>query len=238
VTVETLARKEDKMGDSTTTEDDNGVPMAGSIGVPTGAAAYVRIPVPGTNGLAIELSPRGHVPAGGSTSTLFIQDASGKRHLRLDYGYNKTTGTIDYHWNQKGVHDNFGIKNHQPAGAGGKALYNGARYFKWAGRTIGVVGAAADVYSIVVADKPLRRATEVAGGWAGAWAGVKLGGAAGAAGGSFVAPGPGTAVGGVIGGGIIGYWGGSKIAGAVYGWDEDTIFNKVPEVPASAVEGR
>jgi hypothetical protein len=229
------------MGDPTTTEDDDGVPMAGSIGVPTGAAAYVRIPVPGTNGLAIELSPRGHVPAGGSTSTLFIQDASGKRHLRLDYGYNKTTGTIDYHWNQKGVHDNFGIKNHQPAGAGGKALYNGARYFKWAGRTIGVVGAAADVYSIVVADKPLRRATEVAGGWAGAWAGVKLGGAAGAAGGSFVAPGPGTAVGGVIGaigGGIIGYWGGSKIAGAVYGWAEDTIFNKVPEVPASAVEGR
>jgi hypothetical protein len=97
------------------------------------------------------------------------------------------------------------------------------------------------VYSIVVADKPLRRATEVAGGWAGAWAGVKLGGAAGAAGGSFVAPGPGTAVGGVIGaigGGIIGYWGGSKIASAVYGWAEDTIFNKVPEVPASAVEGR
>src|SRR5579875_1366442 len=37
----------------------------------------------------IELSPRGWVPKSGSTSTVFIQDAAGKRVLRLDYGYNK-----------------------------------------------------------------------------------------------------------------------------------------------------
>jgi hypothetical protein len=230
------------MGDSTNAnETDDGVPLNGSIAVPTGLAAFVRIPVPGTNGLAVELSPRGHVPATGSTSTLFIQDVSGKRHLRLDYGYNKTTGTIDYHWNQKGVYDDFKIRNHQPAGKGGKTLYNGARYFRWAGRTLGVVGAAADVYSIVVADKPLRRATEVVGGWSGAWLGAKLGGAGGAAAGTAIAPGPGTAILGIvgaIGGGIGGYFIGSKAAGAVYGWAEDTIFNRVPEVSSAEAQGR
>ena len=50
--------------------------------------SILRIPVPGTKGLAIELSPRGWKPKGGSTSSLFIQDVTGKRHLRLDYGFN------------------------------------------------------------------------------------------------------------------------------------------------------
>jgi hypothetical protein len=77
------------------------VPLEGEIPTAIGAASVVRIPVPGTQGMAIELGPRGWTPKGGSTSTLFIQDVVGKRNLRLDYGYNVKTGTVNYHWNQK-----------------------------------------------------------------------------------------------------------------------------------------
>ena len=42
----------------------------------------------GDRGLAIEFKPRGKVPAE-LTSTLFFQDVTGKRHLRLDYGYHR-----------------------------------------------------------------------------------------------------------------------------------------------------
>lgn len=192
----------------------------------------MRIPVPGTNGLAIELKPRGRIPAGGSTSTLFIQDATGNRHLRLDYGYNAQTKTIDYHWNQKGTNAFFKIQNHTPAGSSGEGLYKASRYFRYGGRLLVVVGVGMDVYSIVTASKPIRRASEVVTGWAGAWAGCEVFGGAGAAGGTAVAPGPGTAIGGVGGciiGGIGGYWLGSKAGGAVYDWAEDTIFTPVPE---------
>jgi len=57
------------------------IPLDGEIPVVVGSAAIVRIPVPGTQGLAIEFGPRGWTPKGGSTSTLFIQDALGKRNL-------------------------------------------------------------------------------------------------------------------------------------------------------------
>ena len=96
------------------------VPMSGGIPYAIGQASVVRIPVPGTNGLCIELRARGWVPASGSTSTLFFQDAAGGRHLRLDYGYNVKTRTIDYHWNQKGTHADFGISDHSPAGPAGE----------------------------------------------------------------------------------------------------------------------
>ena len=75
----------------------------------------------------------------------------------------------------------FGIADHTVAGAGGEALYQGAKYFRFAGRALLVVGAAIDIYSIVIASKPLRKATQVVAGWAGAWAGCKAVGAGGAA---------------------------------------------------------
>ena len=86
--------------------------------------------------MCIELRPRGRVPVGGSTSTLFFQDITGRRHLRLDYGYNVQTRTIDYHWNQRGTHGNFGIPDHTPAGPAGEAAYTAARYFRYAGRVL------------------------------------------------------------------------------------------------------
>lgn len=84
---------------------DNGGVISGSIAVGAGMPSVVRIPVPGTNGLHVELRPRfprdrRWRPRGGSTSTLFIQDLTGRRQLRLDYGPNRSTGNIDFHWNQ------------------------------------------------------------------------------------------------------------------------------------------
>lgn len=208
------------------------IPTSGAIPYAVGQTAVVRIPIPGTDRLAIEFRPRGHVPAGGSTSTLFFQDPTGKRHLRLDYGYNVKTKTIDYHWNHKGVHATFGIDDHTPAGRSGRIAHQTAKYFRHAGRVLLVVGVTIDAYSIVQADKPLRRATQVVSAWALAWAGCKVVGAGGAYLGSAGGP-LGTAivgVGGCLVGGIGGYFGGELAAGVVYDWAEETFFSPLPVV--------
>ena len=195
-----------------------------------GLPSAIRIPVPGSGNLAIELSPRNF--AGKSTSALFIQDPAGKRVLRLDYGYNVKTKTVDYHWNQKGTFEQFGIADHSAAGRPGAALYKGARAFKYLGRTMLVVGAVTDLVSIAVASNPLRRSTQVVSAWALAWAGAESAGEVGAAIGTFIEPGGGTAVVGIvfgIGGGIAGYWAGEKVGAEVYDWGENTIFHRLPE---------
>jgi hypothetical protein len=187
--------------------------------------------------LFVELSPRGFVPKSGSTSTLFIQDTTGNRHLRLDYGYNKTTGQVDYHWNQKGTHAKFGIPDHTPTGKAGATLYRGAKYFRYAGRVFLVAGVAIDAYSIVVAKKRWRQATRVLAGWGGAWAGCKIVGAGAAAVGTAIEPGGGTGVGGIGGcivGGIGGYVGASWAAGEAYDWIEEIVFEPVPESGVAA----
>lgn len=196
--------------------------------VGTGVASVTRIRVPGTN-YFIEFSPR-NFPASKSTSALFIQDEAGKRVLRLDYGYNKTTGQFDYHWNQKGTFADFGIADHTVAGSAGDALFKGAKLFKYGGHVLLFVGIAIDAYSIVVAKKRLRQVARVAAGWAGAAAGAEYVGAWGAGGGSFE-PGGGTAVGGIVGsivGGIAGYAGASWVAGETYDWVEETYFEPIP----------
>lgn len=193
-----------------------------------GVSSVTRIPVPGT-GLYIELTPRGWVPKGGSTSALFIQDEAGKRVLRLDYGYNKNTGNVEYHWNQKGTFKEFGIADHTPAGSMGEGLFKGAKFLKYAGRVFLVAGIAMDAYSIVTAKKKLRQVVRVTSGWAGAEAGAYYLGAAGAEWGS-VEPGGGTAIGGLGGsviGGIFGYFGASWVAGKTYDWVEETYFEPV-----------
>lgn len=210
------------------------VPSAGGVLYAVGESSVVRIPIPGQPGLCIELRPRGHVPKGGSTSTLFFQDTTGKRYLRLDYGYNVKTKTIDYHWNQKGVAANFKITDHSAVGRAGRNAYQAAKYFRHAGRVLVVVGIAVDVVSIAQASKPLRRATEVVAGWAGAWAGCKVVGAGGAVVGSLASP-LGTAAGGIGGciiGGIGGYHVASSAVGHVYDWAEDTVFMPLPTLPA------
>lgn len=208
-------------------------PASGGVPFAIGVSGVIRIPIPGTNGLCIELRPRGYVPAGGSTSTLFFQDVSGKRHLRLDFGYNVQTKTIDYHWNQTGTHANFGIQDHTSVGRIGETLYKAAKYFRYAGRTLVVIGAAIDIASIVVSSSPLRRSSEVVGGWAMAWAGCKVVGAGGAAIGTLASP-VGTAIGGIGGciiGGVAGYRVGVGIGGTGYDWAQ-TTFSQVPQIAA------
>jgi hypothetical protein len=221
-----------KPGSETWAVTGSDAPLSGAVPLAAGpgVASVARIPVPGTNGLAIELSPRGFVPQGGSTSTVFIQDVTGRKHLRLDYGYNKTTNTVDYHWNQKGTYDTFGIHDHTTVGEVGRFGYKAAKYLKWGGRVLLVVGIATDLWSIVKSSKPLRQTAKVVTGWAGAWAGCEVAGAAGAWAGS-IEPGGGTAVGGFlgcIGGGIGGYIFGSKAGAIVYDWAEGTFFTPLP----------
>jgi hypothetical protein len=214
-------------------------PWSGSIPAALGAPSIVRIPVPGTGGLAVELNPRGWIPKGGSTSTLWIQDISGKRHLRLDYGYNKTNGNTEWHWNQKGTFDEFGIKNHTPAGSSAEALGRSAKYFKWGGRILLVVAVAADGYSIVTSSNPLRRSVQVVSAWTLGWGGCKGVGAVGAAIGTGIEPGLGTAIGGLLGcavGGFIGYKAGEATAGYLYDWAEDTVFTELPPEKKPPVE--
>jgi hypothetical protein len=210
------------------------IPMSGGIPYAVGQASIVRIPVPGTGGLAIELNPRGWVPKTGSTSTIFFQDVTGNRHLRLDYGYNVRTRSIDYHWNQKSTYGEFGIADHAAAGTAGRVAYQAARYFRYAGRVLIVAGVVIDAISIVQASKPLRRASQVVAAWAGAWAGCKVVGATGAALAAPTTPlGMAAAgIGGCIIGGAAGYAGGSMLGGEVYDWAEGTFFTPLPEVAA------
>lgn len=208
----------------------NTVPFDGSVPLSLGIGSMIRIPVPGTNGLAIELTPRGWTPHGGSTSRLFIQDVAGRRALRLDYGYNVKTKAVDFHWNQKGTFNEFGIADHTPAGGAGEALFRGAKYFRYGGRVLVVAAAAIDIYSIVVASNPVRRSAQVIAGWVGAYAGCKAVGAGGAYVGTLAEPGLGTAIGGIVGcaiGGFIGYEGFSAGAAYDYDWAEGTVFTPV-----------
>jgi hypothetical protein len=175
--------------------------------------------------LALELDPSTY--KGVSTSSIFIQSTDGKRELRLDWGFNKRTGNIDYHWNQRGVFAKFGIQGHTEAGVLGRYLWHGARIFKWAGRALFVAGAVMDGVSIVRAENKVRQTAVVVGGFAGAWAGAKLLGAGGAFAGSAV-PGPGTIIGGFVGatgGAIGGFFLARWAAAKVY----DTVFTPLPE---------
>lgn len=100
-------------GSETWEVDGSDAPLSGAVPVMAGVAnaSVARIPIPGTNGtLAIELT---HPTYKGSTSTVFIQDVTGKKHLRLDYGYNTKSKQVDYHWNRKGAAKDFwGIQDH------------------------------------------------------------------------------------------------------------------------------
>lgn len=210
------------------------VPLSGAIPIAAGQPSVVRIPIPGEHRLAVELWPRNW--KGKSTSTLFIQDPTGrKKLLRLDYGENVRTGAVDYHWNQKGLFSRFGIADHATVGAAGRLAYRAARGYRWAGRVLVVVGVAADAASIVVADQPIRRATQVVSAWALAWAGCRTGGYVGGGIGTAIEPGLGTA-GGAIAGCIVGGYGGYRLGEAagdvVYQWAEHTVFTRLPEVPA------
>jgi hypothetical protein len=102
----------------------------------------------------------------------------------------------------------------------------GARYLKYGGKALVIVGAGLDAYEIYRSGFSTRTITKKAGGWAGAaggaWLGAKGGAAAGAAIGVWffgAGAAPGAAIGGTIGsigGGIGGYFAGEAVAETVY----------------------
>jgi len=205
-------------------------PWIGAAGGGVGVGAVLRIPVPGTNGLAIELTPRGWLPRAGSTSSLFIQEMSGKKHLRLDLGYNKNSQLCEWHWNQKGTFENFGITNHTSVGAPEQLLGKVSKLYRYAGRALLVAGVSADVYSIVVSPRPLRRRVQVVSGWAGAIGACKIVGAVGASVGTTIAPGVGTGSGGLLGcaaGAFLGYRAAERLVGHLYDWSGVELFNQL-----------
>ena len=201
-------------------------PSEGSIPLAAGIGGAMQIPIWGSSGYAIRLRP--YYP-GTTSSFLFIQGPRRNRFLRLDYGHNIASGSIDYHWNQRGSSAQFGgTTNHMtiPRSQGHVAWVT-ARTLRVAGRPLILVAAALDAISIVRASDPLRRATEVAAGWAGAAAGCRVaGGVAGRvgmlSGNPLVAAGAG--IGGCLVGAFVGYWAAERAASAVYGWVQGTRF--------------
>lgn len=175
----------------------------------------------------------------GSTSTLFMQSANGKKVLRLDWG-KLPDGSVSYHWNRTKIPITITgpIANHQPASQAFQNTSRAMRVFRHAGRGLLVVGVAMDAYSIYTATDRPRQVTRVIGGWAGASAGCRIVGRGGvAAGAALGAPaagvgaGPGAIIGGIGGclvGGFAGYWIGSEIGDAGYEWAHDTFFSPVP----------
>jgi len=190
----------------------------GSVYLGVGLPSVVRIPIPQHKGFFLELNPRGRPPKTGTTSTIFFHNITGKKHLRLDYGPIVKGGKDVYHWNTRRATERFGIADHTLASKGEKALYKGAKVYRYLGKTFVVVGAANDYISIVVAKNPVRQTAKVGGGWAGAWLGCQAVGAMGIQAGGWWGP-PGMAVGGIVGcviGGIGGYEAGSWAFGEAY----------------------
>ncbi len=151
--------------------------------------------------------------------------AGGWKGLRLDHGPNVTTGgSTNWHWNQSGAKNAFGIADHTLASPAASRFGQVMKYAKPLGRVGMGLGIAMDGLSLGQNINESRKTgnwgntveegSRIAGGWGGAWLGAKGGGALGATIGSFICPGIGTAIGGALGGlagGIGGYLGGSKL---------------------------
>lgn len=154
-----------------------------------------------------------------------LPPANNWKGLRLDHGPNVTTGgSTNWHWNQSGASNTFGIADHTVASPRAANFGRAMKYAKPLGRGALAVGAGMDAYSLGTEinqsvqtgdwDNTVVEGSRIAGGWAGAYGGAKALGAAGAGIGTLIAPGIGTAVGGAIGGlagGALGYFGGSAL---------------------------
>lgn len=185
-------------------------------------------PTPGTNS-RFDLSFRDFSGHPNPTSHAYLNrltpQASGWKGLRLDHGPNVTTGgSTNWHWNQSGAKNAFGITDHALASPVARGFGQVMKYAKPLGRVGMGLGIAMDGWSLGQNISESRKTgnwgntveegSRIAGGWGGAWLGAKGGGALGATIGSFICPGIGTAIGGALGGlagGIGGYLGGSKL---------------------------
>lgn len=158
------------------------------------------------------------LPKGGTTSVFQITAADNpNKGIRVDYGYNKTTKSVNWHWNQEGAHANFRITDHH-TGIGAARLGTAVDVIRRTGPYLAIVGVAISVKDIYSSPTPDYEAARQATGWAGALAGSGVGAKGGAAvgasiGGLFggVGAAPGVVVGGFVGGligGGVGWFGG------------------------------
>jgi hypothetical protein len=159
------------------------------------------------------------VPSSGSTSVAFASVPNSKNGgIRLDYGYNKNFGTNNWHWNQSGVADVFGVTNHSTEGA--RAAGYLVKSLKIGGRVLVVGGLVDSGYEIATSNNRVYETGRQASGWAGAI----VGGEGGAQAGALIGAGigawfggvgavPGAAIGAVVGG----------VAGGAAGWRAGTV---------------
>jgi hypothetical protein len=205
--------------------------------LPSMTTGKPRIPIsPGNNGnWGIDRGIDGMEAINtGSTSIVFIQDITGKRVLRLDYGLNVKTGNVNWHWNHQGVYKDFKIVDHTVATPAAEMLGRTAKYFRYGGKLLVVYAAADDFLSIVTSSRPLRRTVQVVAAWKLSAMGCTALGAELAALGTGPAPGLGTIIGGAVGcvvGGFIGYKTGEATTGYLYDWAEDNLFTPLPPDP-------
>lgn len=150
--------------------------------------------------------------------------------LRLDYGYNKKTTGINWHWNQSGTGSTFKttdgvvITDHELLTNTEKVLGKTLKVVKPLARTSLVIGVGLDAYSLT---KEVNKSSttgnwkntsiesaRIAGGWTGAYLGAETLGSLGASMGVVAGP-VGIAIGGATGGfvgGTLGYFSGSSVA--------------------------
>jgi RHS repeat-associated protein len=99
------------------------------------------------------------------------------------------------------------------------AINNAAAWATWGGRSVMVVGVAADAYQVSTAPNPSLALVQVSGATIGGVGGASAGATIGGAIGTLFGPGPGTAIGALIGGmlgGTGGGAGGAYLGGAAY----------------------
>ena len=208
-------------------------PVSGRIPFVVGKTSVVRIPVAGTRTLCLELSPRGHVPARGSASTLFVRHAATQLQSRLDFAYNKRTRTIDYHWNQNGTLENFVNGGQREDVTPWFVPHSALKCYRYIGRTLLVGGAIAEAVSIVEASAPLRNASSSVSDWCARWLGHEYAIADRALTGSQLGQGLALAVGEALDCIIAAFSGivtPAELAAQVYDWTENTLFTPLDEV--------
>lgn len=117
-----------------------------------GHSRYVRLPVPHTLDLWLELRPKTPVPACGAASSLLLRHAARCLELRLDFAYSKRTRSVDFHWC---------TEPKDPARGAGPGFtpwlvpHAASRCFRQAGRVLTVTGVLADQVRLLRSDAAL-----------------------------------------------------------------------------------
>lgn len=199
------------------------------LGIPTLPGFQVPAPGPGLGqgqfgAGSFSVSLRANNPRPNSSSSIFWQNVSGKKHGRLDRHVVTLKGGIQPYGNVPRTHLNytsgtgFFKYDHGLSPRGGTYLHYSAIFIRRSGGAMMALGAVTDAYSLATSSNKASEASRIAGGWAGAYYGAQYLGTQLAAYGASYGP-YGIMAGGLagsIGGGALGYWGGSLMGSLSY----------------------